>query len=181
MRAVVTSIGEATTDLCVWSLQRNGFDVAIYEGQSSLAEKLAQIYEVLDEDFFRIDADVIPNRGLVPEHATNLDPNVWWLQFMTYDWFKQDVTYGGVQLIRKAALPVLRKHIGEAMQLERPESYMFRLAEFHNPRRCVSNMMIMGLHGYKNDLNRVRETKARRMQSDNYDFELAERINALSN
>lgn len=179
MKAIVTSIGEPTTDLCVWSLQRNGFEVALYEDDSSLAEKLAQIYTALDEDFIRVDGDVIPNRALIPGLASALGPEAWWLQFMTFDWYKQDVTYGGVQLVRKEALPALRKHVAEAMHLERPESYMFRLAEFHNPRRCLSNMMIMGLHGYKNDVERVKAVKTRRFQEDNYDFELAERINAL--
>ena len=28
MKAFVTSIGEPTTDLCVWALERQGFDVA---------------------------------------------------------------------------------------------------------------------------------------------------------
>lgn len=179
MRAFITSIGEPTTDLCKWSLERNGFDVHLVVGNTSLASKLETIYALADDDFFRIDADVIPNRALRPDLAKNLDPAIWWLQYMTFDWYKQDVTYGGVQFIRKEALPALREHVHEALELERPESYMFRLKEFHNPRRCISNMMIMGLHGYKNDPVRTKATKERRLQADNYDFELAERINAL--
>lgn len=61
MKAYVTSIGEPTTDLCVWSLERNGFETVLIQDQTTLAEKLKRIYSEADEDFVRIDADVIVN------------------------------------------------------------------------------------------------------------------------
>lgn len=179
MKAIVTSIGEATTDLCVWSLERNGFEVVKYQSWTSLAEKLLDIYHDIDDDFVRVDADVIPNRNLTPAVADNLDPEIWWLQFMTFDWYKQDLAHGGVQLVRKAALPALRANVREALPLERPESWLFRVKEFHNPRRCVTNNKVMGLTNYHNDMSRVKEVKQRREQLANYDFELAERIEKL--
>lgn len=194
MLAVVTSIGEPTTDLCIWSLQRNGFTVkVIRDPYSSLWEKLKHIYIGTDEDFLRVDADVIPNRKVTasylekqeyvydlqtvnPAHST-----AWWLQFSAYDWFQQDVMHGGIQFIRKEALPALRAHVDEFERAYRPETYLYRLEEFTNPiRRCVAVNVVAGLHGFaQTDIERVKDTKERRGQMGNYDFELAERLNNL--
>lgn len=177
MKAYVTSIGEPTTDLCVWALERQGFDVVLIKDPSTLWTKLKTIYDMADDDFIRVDADVIVNknvRDLIKEEG------LLWYQSLCYSWFSQDVTHGGVQFIRKEAIPVLRKHIDEATRRERPESYMFRLEAFHNPRVCGTFEKMCGLHGYaQNDINRVKQTKVRRGQMDNYDFELSERLSAL--
>jgi hypothetical protein len=189
MKAVITSIGESTTELAIWALARNGFDVVVYKSSSSLWDKLKSCYGDLDEDFIRVDADVVVNANCNPENVTKLYVEEYaqsgtavpcWVQYKTYDWYKQDITHGGVQLIKKEALPVLRLHIQEARYLERPESYMFRLGEFHNPRRCLTQDVIMGLNGYAaNDLERVKATKQRREQYENYDWELHERLSKL--
>lgn len=177
MKCYVTSTGESTTDLCVWALERNGFDVElVYNETSTLAEKLDVIYHRANDTFLRVDADVIVNKNCNPDmEATN-----WWTQYMTYNWYKQDISYGGVQLINKKCLPILRDNIKKYMNAERPESQMFRLAEFNNPRRCSSLDLVVGLHGYKqNNIQRVIDTKKRRGQYDDYDFELAQRIEEL--
>lgn len=185
MKAYVTSIGEPTTDLCVWSLERNGFAVYLLDApHASLAEKLKWIYEDRPgENFIRVDADVIVNRYITPQFIEVYVDNddTWWTQFITYDWYKQDTTYGGIQFIKKEALPALRNNIDKFINAERPESQMYRLDEFDNPRRCVTfEGRIMGLNGYaQTDLDRVIETKRRRKQLDNYDFELVERLNKL--
>ena len=57
MKCYVTSIGEPTTDVCVWSLKRNGFDVELLQDNSSLQNKLKRIFEKADDDFLRVDAD----------------------------------------------------------------------------------------------------------------------------
>lgn len=177
MRAYITSIGEPTTDLCKWSVERNGYEAVIVDGDSSLAQKLQWIYNEVEDDFLRIDADVICNRNL----NRKLTPGkgyIWWIQYMTYDWYNQDAMYGGVQFVKKHALPTLRKNIQDHITAERPESQMFRLPAFHEPRRCESSQTIMGIHGYKQtDVDRVRQTKQRRGQD--YDWELFERIQAL--
>jgi len=177
VKAYVTSIGEPTTELCLWSLERHGIETVLIQDKSSLANKLSMIYEQADDDFIRVDADVIVNRNIrrLPENK-----DIWWWQFHTYDWFKQDIAWGGVQYYKKETLPILRKHMGEAMHLERPESYLYRLKEFHDPRRCIGDPVIMGLNGYKqDDVARVKYVKTRRKQLDNYDFELSDRISAL--
>ena len=183
MIAFVTTIGEPTTDLCIWSLKRNGFEVHTISGDDSLQSKLKRIYEEayhLDVDFIRVDADVIPNRNLTPDKVlSHAYEGLWWVQFLTYDWYKQDVTHGGVQYIKKEALPALVKHVDEFSNAYRPETYLYRLDEFYNPRRCAHVDTIMGLHGYRGDVERVKAIKEQRGQLNSYDWELVDRINNL--
>lgn len=178
MIAYVTSIGESTTELCKWALERQGFQVFVLNEPTSLWDKLNKIFKATKKgDVLRVDADVIVNKN-VKELVQQTD--YLWYQALTYDWFKQDVTHGGVQFIREAAIPTILKHIDEAHRLERPESYLYRLEEFHNPRVCGTFEKVCGLNGYKQtDVKRVYDTKVRRGQIDNYDFELAERIETL--
>lgn len=178
MKAFVTSIGEPTTRLCVDQLEKH-FEVVLIEDQTSLADKLELIYNSENKDFIRVDGDVIPNKNLTPQFISMLYPDkVWWVQFLTFDWFKQDTTHGGVQFIKAQAIPHLREAVREVKNDERPETSLFRLQKFENPRRCVSHETIMGIHNYKNDIKRVRATKERRNQ-DGYDWELAEKMNEL--
>lgn len=179
MKAFVTSIGEPTTDLCVWSLQRQGFDVELVQSSSSLWEKLRYIYEVAEGDFLRVDADVVVNKNV--KLLSELDTRyVWWYQARTYGWFSQDATHGGVQLYGARTLPILRAKIEEARHLERPETYMSRLDEFHNPRRFETFERLCGLHGYKqDDYDRIMRIKDRRKQMGNYDFELAKKLDDI--
>jgi hypothetical protein len=179
LKAFITSTGEPTTQLCVDKLKENGFEVVLLQNSSSLADKLKAIYSLADDDFVRVDGDVIPNNNLTPDVWKYAREGIWWLQFLTFDWFKWDVTHGGVQFIRKEALEALRANIDEALDKERPESYMYRLEALHNPRRCLSHPIVMGLHGYKADVDRVKEVKDRRGQAKNYDFKLTERVNRL--
>lgn len=175
---MVTSIGEPTTELCIWALDRLGYTVDLYQGKQSLAEKLALIYHDMTDDFLRVDADVIVNKQVLK--LGEYEKDAWWIQGLCFGWYSQGIIHGGVQLIRKGALPALRANILNHMNAERPESDMFRLPEFHHPRRCVSSDVVCGIHGWgQNDLKRVKEVKTRRNQLDNYDFELVERMNAL--
>lgn len=181
MRAVITSIDETTTDLCEWSLNRLGFRVYIVKSQkTTLYQKLATIFDIEDiinEDFLRVDADVVVNRNVLELIKQD---KLWWYQAQCFDWFQQDVSHGGVQFIRKECFPAIKKHLHEAERMERPETYLSRLIEFHEPRRFGTFEKICGVHGYKqNDIERIKLTKFRRGQQDNYDWELAERLNAL--
>lgn len=176
MRAFLTSIGEPTTDLAQWALERNGFQVSLIQGSSPLHEKLSQIYHKATDDFLRVDADTIVSRLCTPDQLV-MPPETWWLQYQTFDMYKLDVMWGGVQFITKKALPALRANIGQLKHPERPETEMFRLPDFHNPRRCISEYTIMGLHGFaQKDLTRVRATKLARDQMDDYDWQMAERL-----
>ena len=179
MKAFVTSIGERTTDLCVWSLQRQGFDVELVQSNSSLGEKLQYIYEVADDEFVRVDADVIVSRGL--DKITTYSPfedNIWWVQFQTWDMYKMALTHGGVQHIRKDALKPLREGIGAFLHDDRPETRMWNLDALKKPRRCQTYIYhIAGVHGFgQNDVDRVRAVKENRKYIEDYDFELAEKM-----
>lgn len=182
MRAFVTSIGEPTTDLCVWSLRRNGFDVILIKDETTLWHKLKLIYEYAEEDFFRVDADIIVNNRLTPEMLSWLDaknPEIWWWQFLTFDWLKLNLTHS-MSYIRKEAIPALCSRIEFVERSNRPETEMSRIKEFYDPRRFDTyEDEIMGLHGYKADLKRVKKIKHIRNQQNLYDFEMAERLNKL--
>lgn len=178
MKAFVSSIGEVTTELCVWSLERNGFEVVLVYGDTSLASKLEEIYLQAEDDFVRIDADLIPNRNLTPENLIAPE-GIWWVQYQMFDWFRQDVGYGGVQFIKREALPALRANVAQFKQAERPETELSRIKEFYEPRRFASENHLMGVHNYKNDLGRVKGVKANRGQSHLYDWELTEKLEAL--
>lgn len=176
MKAFVTSIGESTTELCVWSLERQGFDVElIKDPDTTLAEKLQVIYNKADDDFLRVDADVIVTRKV---KLLEVPADAWWVQARCFGWYSQDIINGGVQLIKKECLPALRKHIPNHLADERPETSMSRLEEFYDPRRFVSVDLVCGIHGYKNDVDRAKTTKDRRGQFD-FDFELARKLNEL--
>lgn len=180
MKAIVTSIGEKTTDLCVWSLERNGFEVEIYKTDSTLWQKLKEIYNDNEESFLRIDADTVPNKTLTPDFViSSFNHDEWWIQYLTYDWFKQDITHGGAQFIRRQALPYLRDNIENFKAFERPETMLSRIKEFYEPRRFVTNNTLVGLNNYRNDLQRVRQVKTHRKQADSYDWELAQKLDDL--
>lgn len=179
MKCYVFATNEPTLDTCVWSLERNGWEVVVYQDDTSLWAKLKRLYDEAEDGFARVDADVIVNQDFAPEKLKSV-PTVWWLQYCTFDWYKQNITTGGVNIISYEALPALRYNIGKFELAERPESQMYRLDEFFNPRRCITVNEIMGLHGYGiTDFQYVIDTKERRNQIEAYDFELTRRLNEL--
>ncbi len=179
MKCYVTSIGELTTDLCVWSIERQGFEVTLLEDNTTFNDKLQRIYNEAEDDFLRVDADVIVNKN-IKRLVAECPESVWWWQSMSFDWFKQDIGYAGVQYVKKRCIPFIREGIKEALHIDRPESYCYRLPEFHNPRRCLSSGIVCGLHGFgQSDVERVKKIKEMRGQIEGYDFELAERIDSL--
>lgn len=178
MKAFITSIGEPTTDLCIWSLARLGFEVKLILNKKSLWSKLKTIFENTDEDFLRVDADVVVNKNVLELIEQD---KVWWYQALTFDWYKQDMTHGGVQFVRKAAIPSVRLALPAAMDKLRPETYLCRIEALHNPRMFATFDEICGLNGFhQNDYRRVKKVKRSRDQYDNYDWELAERLDALA-
>jgi hypothetical protein len=181
MKAFVTSIGESTRDLCLWSLARNGFEPILIENGGLLVDKLQKVYKLADADFVRIDADVVVNQNFKPDYLQSLAlDDAWWVQFKTYDWLKQDLSYGGVQFYKKAALKALRKNVEQYHDADRPETQLSRLPEFHNPRRFITVEKSVGIHGFAiNDLERVQRQKSKRKYFATYDFELAERLEDL--
>jgi len=181
MIAYVTSIGEPTTELCAWALMKNGFQVNVILNQSSLADKLRYIYKHADGSFLRVDADIIVNRHMTPEFLNSLyNPDIWWWQFITFDWYKQDVS-NSMAYISDKALPALRANIDKHLYSLRPETEMSRIKEFGDPRRFDTySKQIMGIHGYGiKNFEPVKALKKARNQYEQYDFELAEELNKL--
>lgn len=178
----MTSVGETTTDLCVWSLERNGFDVTVLRNGTTLANKLKRIYQT-KEDFLRVDADIIVNKNMTPDLLEELilADDIWWWQFQTFDWYKQDINHS-LSFVRSLALPYLQEVIDRFQNDLRPETECSRVEAFYNPRRFETyDQKIMGVHGYGiKDFEHVVRLKAARGQSHQYDFELAERLNGLS-
>ncbi len=181
MKAYITSIGESTTDLCKWSLERNGFEVVLIEDKTTtLANKLKQIYEMTNDDFLRIDADIIVNRNLTPKLLESLDKKIWWWQFRCFDWFRQDLGHN-ISFHRVETIDILRCRVPEVLLSLRPETELSRIPELYNPRRFETyEDRIMGIHGFGiKNLKPVKELKKARDQLDNYDFELTEKLNDL--
>lgn len=188
MIAFVTTIGEPTTDLCIWSLKRNGFEVHTVSGDDSLASKLKRIYEEanhLDCDFVRVDADIIVNKNFTPENILKIEQedylkDAWWIQFVTFDWYKLDINHS-FSYIKKQAVPYLVGVIDKFQDNIRPETECSRIYQFYNPRRFETyDKQIMGIHGYGiKDIKPVIKLKANRGQSHLYDFELTEKMNRL--
>jgi hypothetical protein len=182
MKAVITSIGEPTTPICKWALERNGFNIVEYnDPTTTLAEKLIQIFYEIDEDFLRVDADLIVNRNMTPELLESLDDkDIWWWQFIAFDWYKMDTNHT-MSFIKKQALPALRANAKRFRADLRPETQLSRIGEFYEPRRFKTlENRVMGIHGYGiRDLKPVIKLKSQRGQSHLYDFELTQRMNQL--
>ena len=176
MKAYITSIGEPTTDLCEWSVNRLGFSTCVVYGETStLGEKLEYIYNQADDDFIRIDADVIVNKNLLA--VNNMNNNLLWVQYKTFDMYKLDLTNGGVQYYSKKLLPTLRVNIGKFKNDDRPETRMYRLPEFNERWRFKSAENVVGIHGFgQKDVDRVKRTKDGRKYSSDYDWALVERM-----
>ncbi len=182
MKAFVTSIGEPTTDLCVWSLERNGFEVELLSDGGLLVDKLKTIYEKSTGDFVRVDADVIVNRSFTPKVVlSETKEEDWWVQFRCFDWLKLNLSYGGVQFIKKEALIYLRAKVDTFHNQDRPETMLSRIPEFYSPRRFNSSKAVVGLHGFAlgDHLDRVHQQKKKRKYYGDYDFEMVVRLERL--
>lgn len=177
MKAFVFSIGEPTTEACVWSLERQGFDVEVVKDSSPLWAKLQYIFGGdHEEDILRVDADVICNKNV--QKLVNLQSQAWYIQCYAWDWLKQDLTHSTPSFIRKEALPAIRNHLEEIIDLDRPETYLTRLPEFYSPRRHETANLICGLHGYaQDDYERVKRQKDKRR--NDIDWELFEKVQSL--
>lgn len=177
MKAWVTSIGEPTTDLCIWSLSRLGFEVELILDKRALWTKLKTIFENTNEDFVRVDADVVVNKNIL---SLIQQEQLLWYQPQVFDWYKQDVSYGGIQFIRQPAIELIRPYVKKTELKNRPETYLSRIKELHDPRTFGNFETICGLNGYRqDDYERVKDVKRSRDQFDDYDFELAEGLDRL--
>lgn len=180
MKAYVFSIGEPTTDLCVELMEKYGFDVQlIYNETSSLWDKLKYFYtkalETEDDVSVRIDADIIPNRNvkrLVDDFING------WSCASGYDWYKQDRGAISIHVMDRATVKKCLKHIEEAKDKVRPETYLWRLKGVNN-LTDVEEDYSCGIHGYGQQTHRDRIKALKDSRGQSYDWDLVERIEAL--
>lgn len=177
MKAYVFSIGEKTTDLCAELMKSYGFEIILFQDQTSLWEKLKRFYtealETDDNNFVRIDADIIPNKNV-----KILAEGVGWDCASGYDWYKQDRGAISVHVMSREVIEKCLKHIEEAKDKVRPETYLWRLPDI-NPYTEVRDEFGCGIHGYgqRDHRKRIKALKDSRGQA--YDWDLVEKIEAL--
>lgn len=177
MKAFVFSIGEKTTDLCVELMKSYGFEVILYQDQTSLWEKLKRFYtealETDDSHFVRIDADVIPLTNPIKMH------NYYgWTCASGFDWYKLNDGAISIHKIDRNIIGLCLDKIELAKNQNRPESYLWRLPEV-NKYTEVEETRVWGIHGYGQTDQRDRIKKLKASRDQKYDWELVEKIEAL--
>ncbi len=181
MKIFVFSIGEKTTDLCVDILKEMDLEVILYQDQTSLWEKLKRFYtEALtypDEQFMRIDADIIPNKAV--QRFIKVKDGCEWHCAAGWDWYKQERGAISIHIMSRKAIQTCLDNIEAAKDKNRPESHLWRLAEFHYPRTCNVVDISCGIHGYGQADQRDRIKKLKQSRDQSYDWSIVERIEAL--
>lgn len=181
MKAYVFSIGEKTTELCSELMREYGFEVILYQDGSTLWAKLKRLYEevVKDgvEEFVRIDADIIPNKNtaLIPNFTANYPL---WECSVGWDWYKQDRGSISIHYMNKLVAEMCLRHIDEAENQIRPETYLWRLPEINKYTR-LDWTIGRGIHGYGQTDHRERIKNLKNARNQEYDWKLVERIESL--
>lgn len=177
MKCFVFSIGEKTTDLCCELMREYGYDVVLFQDDSSLWYKLKKFYyEALisnEQEFIRIDADIIPNRNVLKLENTG------WQCASGYDWYKQDKGAISVHLMDRTIIDLCYKKIKAAEEMVRPETFLWRQPDI-NPHTSVEWDFSCGIHGYGQSDQRERVKSLKQSRNQEYDWRLVERIEALN-
>lgn len=176
MRCFVFSIGESTTDLCCELMKEYGFEVILFQDKSSLWDKLKRFYtealQTNDNGFFRIDADIIPNRNTL-----KLKP-LGWQCAVGYDWYKQDRGPISIHAMDRDIVKMCLQNIESARDKIRPETHLWRVIKI-NPYTKIVNSFSCGLHGYGQIEHRQRIKELKYNRNQEYDWELIDKIEAL--
>lgn len=176
MKCYIFSIGEKTTDLCCELMREYGFEVILYQDQTSLWEKLKRFYtealETKDDVFVRVDADIIPNKNVLKLSS------IGWTCASGYDWYKQDTGAISVHMMTRPIIEECLKHIEEARDKLRPETHLWRLPTV-NEWTHVASELNCGLHGYGQKDQRERIKSLKQSRNQEYDWSLLERIEAV--
>src|SRR3972149_4214128 len=133
MKVFITSIGEATTNVCVWQARRLGFlDLVVLDQKESWYQKYIQFLNLAKEYAFclRIDADVILNRRILNYMwLTEIQSDIDMYQFNLYCQYKNDIMIGQPVFYRRSRIELALKHIkDETFHHNRPETDVWRLA-----------------------------------------------------
>ena len=184
MKAYLTSIGEKTTKVVTWQLKRLGFEVILLNEKEAWIDKYRKFIEMAkaqNETCLRIDADVIPNKGLVElwDFVVNYDGagnDIWLAHGEMFRFYKNDIIKTGPVIYKPEAIQEISKHFGK-LNSERPESSASRLPTV-NPHFKHYEKLV-GSHGFFQDashFDRTLEHRSNRGQFENFDLELAEKL-----
>lgn len=175
MKAYVFSVGEPTTKLCVEALEKHGLDVVLMQDGSKFPVKYKKMMEeVEDDEFLRVDADIIINHRL-DEYLEQCKD---WSCAYGWVWWQQDLAPISVMYYSRPIVEIIKKHLHDPVFLRtpRPEQYMWSLPEIQGKNHKIE--IPLGLKGYGvRDLVPVKERKARRGQQ--YNWWWIEKINKL--
>ena len=178
MKAYIFSIGEPTTDLCIELMEKYGFEVVLYQDQTSLWNKLKRFYtevmESTDKQAVRIDADIIPNKNV----SNYLEVQPGWVSAWGYDWYKQDRGSISIHAMHRDVIKLCLDRINQAKDKVRPETYLWRHPDINNLTTHAKGWT-MGIHGYGQQAHRDRIKALKDSRGQAYDWELVERIEAL--
>lgn len=178
MKAYVCSIGEKTTQLCCDQLKRYGFEIILLDEKESWHKKYLRFIELADEDCVRIDADIIPNRN-IKKLLTEDVSGATMIQYGHYCLYKNMPSIGNPCLYTKKALDIIKLNINNIHET-RPETSAWRLDGIR--QRAITDDTIMGIHGFFQDIKdveRAKHNKIHRKQSNQFDFDLVDKIMKL--
>lgn len=204
IKAYLFSIGESTTELSKWAMERLGFKVVVlYDPKTTLSQKYEQFLKLAHEDntewVIRLDADVIVNKHFLNEvkmithfgggkQAEEKKDKVLWWQFPTYCMLKQKMNHGSPMLMHKDIIAYgYKEHKKYFFRDEsRPETAFWRETQInlHTETRKLAEGVYVGIHGYQQypqDIARVLLQKHHRRQGHIYDDEeLIKRISEFT-
>lgn len=177
MKAYIFSIGENTTKLCYELMTEYGFETVIYQDQTTLWDKLKRFYiealETIDEEFVRIDADVLPI--INPKHMFNY---YGWTCAQGFDWYKMNLGAISIHKMTREIIKKCLKNIDDAKDKNRPESHLWRLQDI-NRHTQINGTHLWGVHGYGQTDQRERIKNLKQSRNQEYDWNLVERIEQL--
>ena len=136
-KAFLTSIGEATEQVCKSQLEKLGFEVILLDKKEDWATKYKRFIDLADEDCLRIDADIILfNDFKVPEFTGTV-----MAQFQVVDYKKFAIHTGQPVYYSKGLLDIAKTL---PVSTHRPETSMWRRPEIINHTKTIKE--VVGLH-----------------------------------
>lgn len=181
MIAFLTSIGEQTTALSKWQLERLGFAVICLDKDQSWIEKYREFIiqaRKLNVPCLRLDADCIVNKSILDvwQNFVRSGGSVLMKQVHGYDLYRNNVGVVSPVLYKPDALRIIQENFHK-LDAHRPETSAWRLPQI-NPRTATAPA-VCSVHGFCQtwaDLERHRATKKARGQMHEFDFEFAEKF-----
>ena len=173
MKAYLTSIGEPTTPIAKWQLERLGFEVVLLDEVEPWVVKYKKFINIAQENCLRVDADVVVNKKILG--CLKLPDDIM-AQFNCYDFYGNDTWNTCPVYYGSKILEIIRKNIDKIGD-KRPETDAWRLPEVVK-HTITFGKIIYGSHGIgasKEMIERAKQNKQDRNQLNQFDFELVEK------